>query len=277
MNRGCGSWGWGVVMASMGYVFITADYHGLGDSEVYYTYLMAEESATSVIDMLRAADAYCSNNNIKRNDQLFLMGYSKGGYVTMATHREIDQHYEGEFTVTASVPMAGSYVLKETFDSIISRETYSRPVLISYVLASYNYHYRWNRLGEFFNDPYGDMIYDLFDGTQWLDVINNQLPASISELLSPQFISSYLAGNEQDMTQAIALNELLNWTPAAPVRLIHGDADLTVPYFNSTRALEYFKSNGKTNIKLITVEGKDHIQAAEDAIVIAIQWFEGMK
>ncbi len=267
----------GMVMASMGYVFITADYHGLGDSDVYYTYLMAQATATTVIDMLRAAGTYCQNNGIRRNDKLFLMGYSMGGYVTMATHREIDRNYGEEFTVTASAPMAGSYVLKETFDSILSHQTYSRPVLISYVLASYNYNYHWNRINEFFNEPYGDRIYDLFDGTNWLDVINNQLPTTISDLLMPGFISDYLAGNEHEMSRAIALNELLDWIPVAPVRLIHGDADQTVPYFNSTWALEYFQSNGKTNVDLITVEGEGHIGAADDAVIIAIQWFEGMK
>ena len=267
----------GMVMASMGYVFVTADYHGLGDSDVYYTYLMAESSATTVIDMLRAADAWCMDNGITRNERLFLMGYSKGGYVTMATHREIDRHYSDEFAVTASAPLAGSYVLKETFDSIISRKTYDRPVLIAYVLASYNHHYRWDRIEQFFNDPYGSMIYDLYDGTKWLDVINNQLPVAVSDLLSPQFIDNYLSGNEHDMTQAIALNEVLDWTPVAPVRLFHGDADSTVPYFNSVRALEYFQQNGKSNVDLITIEGKDHIQAAEDAIIKAIEWFEGMK
>ena len=86
-----------------------------------------------------------------------------------------------------------------------------------------------------------------------------------------------MAGNEQDMTQAIALNELLNWTPQAPVRLIHGDADSTVPYFNSQLALNYFKANGKLNVDLITIEGKDHMDAAEDAIILAVQWFERIK
>jgi alpha-beta hydrolase superfamily lysophospholipase len=267
----------GMVMASMGYVFVTADYHGLGESEVFYTYLMAEASATAVVDMLRAAVIYCNRCDIKCNDQLFLTGYSKGGYVTMAAHREIDRNYREEFTVTASAPLAGSYVLKATFDSIVSRETYSRPVLISYVLASYNHHYKWNRIEEFFNDPYGSMIYDLFDGTNWLDVINNQLPVTVSDLLSPQFITSYMEGNEPDMAQAITLNELLDWTPEAPVRLIHGDADATVPYFNAVKALEYFQSKGKNNIDLITIKGKDHVQAAEEAIIMAIQWFEEMK
>ena len=267
----------GMVMASLGYVFISADYHGLGDSEVFYTYLMAESSTTTVIDMLRAADAWCNANGIKRNDRLFLMGYSFGGYVTMAIHREIDRHYAGEFSVTASAPLAGSFVLKETFDSIISRKTYDRPVLIAYVLASYNYHYKWNRIEQFFNDPYGSMIYDLYDGTKWLDVINNQLPVTVSGLLSPGFIDNYLSGNESDLIQAIALNEVLDWIPEAPVRMIHGDADSTVPYFNSVRALEYFEENGKSNADLITLEGKDHIEAAEDAIVMAIQWFEEMK
>jgi len=267
----------GMVMASMGYVFVTADYHGLGDSEVYYTYLMAEESAITVIDMLRAADTWCNNNGVKRDDQLFLMGYSKGGYVTMATHREIDQHYSDEFTVTASAPLAGSYVLKETFDSIISKKTYARPVLISFVLASYNRHYKWNRIEEFFNEPYGSEIYNLYDGTQWLNIINNQLPTSVANLLAPEFINDYLAGNEQDLTRAIALNELLDWIPTAPVRLIHGDADTTVPYFNSLRALDYFETGGKSNVELITIEGKDHIGAAEDAIISAIEWFNAIK
>ena len=267
----------GMVMASMGYVFVTADYQGLGESEVFYTYLMAEASAITVIDMLRAAANWCENNNIQRNDQLFLVGYSKGGYVTMATHREIDLHYSDEFTVTASAPLAGSYVLKETFDSIISRETYSRPVLISYVLVSYNHHYKWNRIDQFFNEPYGSMMYDLFDGTNWYNVINLQLPTTISDLLSSRFISDYMSGKETDMIQAIASNEVLDWTPVAPVRLIHGDADSTVPYFNSVRALEYFQSHGKNNIELIAIKGKDHIDAAEDAIVMAIQWLEGLR
>ena len=42
-------------------------------------------------------------------DELFLLGYSEGGYATMALHRELQQFHSDEFTVTASAPMAGPW------------------------------------------------------------------------------------------------------------------------------------------------------------------------
>ena len=47
--------------------------------------------------------------NVALNGQLFLMGYSHGGHVTMALHRELEQYHANEITITASAPMAGAY------------------------------------------------------------------------------------------------------------------------------------------------------------------------
>lgn len=263
----------GAVAASMGYVCMAADYLGLGESEIVPPYLLAENSATTVIDMLRAGYSYLESEGIQTEDSLYLTGYSQGGYVTMALHHEIERNYSDEFRVTASAPLAGPYDLLETVDTIITRGYYVQPILMAYLVNSYNHYYGWDRLAEIFQEPYASNIPGYFDGSQLMISINQHLPNNLDSLLQESFIADYKAGNEQELRQAIKENSLLNFVPEAPVLLIHGDADQTVPYFNSRRAEEYYEDGGKTNIQLIMVEG-DHETAAEEAIVSAMLWFE---
>jgi dienelactone hydrolase len=263
----------GAVAASMGYVCMAADYLGLGESEIVPAYLLAENSANTVIDLLRAGYSYLESKAIETEDSLYLTGYSQGGYITMALHHEIERNYSDEFRVTASAPLAGPYDLLETVDSIIARGYYENPILMAYLVNSYNHYYGWDRMAEIFQEPYVSDIPGYFDGSQMMNSVNRNLPKNLDSLLQESFIIDYKAGNEQELRQALKENSLLDFIPEASVLLIHGDADRTVPYFNSTRAEKYYKDGGKTNVQLIMVEG-NHETAAEDAIVSAMLWFE---
>ena len=114
----------GLLGGTLGYYAAVPDYLGLGESTILHPYQHAKTSATSVIDFIRAAQKFAQQNNIQLNEQLFLAGYSEGGYVTLAAHKEIEENYSSEFTVTASAPMAGSYDLDLTARSIIQLEIY---------------------------------------------------------------------------------------------------------------------------------------------------------
>ena len=79
------------VMASSGFIYMEPDYLGLGQSDIFHPYHLKDVSAYTVIDMLRAVKQFCNQNNfIQFNEQLFLEGYSEGGYVTMAAVKEIE-------------------------------------------------------------------------------------------------------------------------------------------------------------------------------------------
>ncbi len=266
----------GAVAASMGYICVAADYLGLGESYIVPSYLLAENSATTVIDMLRAALSYLSSQGVLTDGSLYLTGYSQGGYVTMATHHEMEKNYSDEFQVTAAAPLAGPYDLQATVDTIFSRGTYKRPILMAYLMNSYNHYYGWNRLSEIFQEPYASEIPDYFDGSQMMNTISLGLPTSLDELLLENFIGDYQSGAETDIQDALQANSLLNYVPAAPVLLIHGDQDETVPYTVSSAAKDYYESQGKTNVELTMVEG-DHETAAEAAIVGAMLWFESLR
>ena len=67
--------------------------------------------------------------------QLFVTGYSQGGYVAMATHRALQDAGQ---TVTASAPMSGPYALSAFGDAIFQGQvTGGAPVNLTLLLTSY--------------------------------------------------------------------------------------------------------------------------------------------
>lgn len=267
----------GMIMASRGFVTCIPDYLGLGESYIIHPYLYASSSADVSIDLLRAAREFCQENAIELNNDLYLGGYSEGGYVTMAVHREIENNHFDEFSVTACSPLAGPYDLEATINFIISQEEYAQPTFIAYFITAYNEIYGWNRLSNIFTAPYAGMMAYLFDGNHTKAEIEGELPDSISELILESFRTAYLAGEEVEFEQAVIENGLLNWTPVAPIRMFHSNGDEIVPYLNSTTALNFFQNQGVDNIELITLDSLSHTEAAVPAIMGMIEWFDSIR
>lgn len=267
----------GLISASSGYVTCIPDYLGYGVSNELHPYVHAKSLVLSVIDFLRAAKSYCAENDILLNDQLFLGGYSEGGYATLASQREIEQYYDSEFTITACAPMAGPYDLTGTTKTILGQATYNSPTYIAFLLTAYNYIYGWNRIDDIFKAPYANMMYDLFDGSNSYSEINNSLPITISSLLNEDFINGVLSETDTSVIAVLQENSLLDWTPKAPIRFVHGDSDDTVPYQNSITARDVFLENGATNIELITIPNGTHGSSGQQAVFSMVEWFDSLR
>lgn len=263
----------GVIMASSGYVTAMPDYPGLGVSTILHPYIHAKSLGTAVVDFLRASRIYCRENGTELNGQVFLTGYSEGGYATMATQKEIETHYAGEFSLTAVAPMAGPYDVVGTFEQIARNEVYNWPANLAFFITAYDHIYGWNRLTEIFRSPYGEMMPDLFDGTKSFGEINSLLPTQLFELFNRSVTEAYFAGGEEEFRRRLTENSLLDWTPRTPIRMFHGSADETVPYQNSLTALDRLKANGAVSIELITIPGGTHSSAALISFLGMMTWF----
>ena len=105
--------------ASHGYVVVAPNYAGYDTSTLpYHPYLIADAESKDLIDALTAARTalpLASATLTKDNGQLFITGYSQGGYVAMATQRAMQS---AGMTVTAAAPMSGPYAIAAFVDAV---------------------------------------------------------------------------------------------------------------------------------------------------------------
>lgn len=264
----------GLYMSSLGYLVSIPDYLGFGISTLRHPYCHAQSNAIASIDFIRASLQYCQENGINTNGQLFLTGYSEGGYITLALQKEIEQNYSGEFSITAAAPMAGPYDLYGTIRDVFGKSSYIDLGYIGYLFTAYNEIYGWNRLNDIFKSPYGDLMNNLFNGSLTWGQILSQLPGTFNQLVKTGFRNDFLNGNEPEISSAFQQNTLLNWSPQAPIRFFHGNADQIVSYQNALTAVANLKNNGASNISLITIYGGTHETAAAESFIGMILWFD---
>ncbi|NIA18498.1 MAG: hypothetical protein GWO85_00210 [Simkaniaceae bacterium] len=253
--------------ASNGFVVVCADGLGLGISDGLHPYMHAEGSALPVIDMLRAGRNFAEEHELELSDQVFLMGYSEGGYVTMATHKIIEETYSDEFNITASAPQAGPYDLLQMATLVINEQSYDNPGYFGYIFMAYNDIYALGPIGEIFQSPYAEKLPNLYDGSFGGGDINDSLTTIIADLFTSQFLADFLGDGQLNLKSVLRENSVINWTPSAPVRFFHGEDDKTVPYAISVAASQAM------GLPLSTYEG-DHGSAAVPCIEGAILWLE---
>lgn len=266
-------------LGASGYVTVLPDYLGLGVSPGPHPYVHARSLGTAVVDMLRAARQFCDRYRIELSDQLFLMGYSEGGYATMAAHLELQTHHADEFTVTASAPMAGPYNLSEVMAAQILEPTpYPSPGYLPYTLLSYDHTYDvFDGMEKVLKEAYVPHLDKWFDGSKALSFIDKQLPEVPYDMLHPDFIESFQRNADHPLRLALAENDVHNWAPEAPMRLYHCVGDDQVSFRNAEKALQAFRAHGADHVELAELNFGDHQQCAPPALFLGKLWFDEFK
>lgn len=107
------------MFVAQGYIVVAPDYAGYGASSLpYHPYLNAEQQGADMIDALRAARAGLRRIGVRTSAQLFLAGYSQGGFVALATQRAMERDFPDEFHVTATAGLSGPYAMLLMSDTI---------------------------------------------------------------------------------------------------------------------------------------------------------------
>ena len=179
-------------MASAGFIGVIPDYLGFGSSSsILHPYYIESLTASSIIDMLKAADELAKQKNIQFNNRLFLAGYSEGGYATMAAHKAIEENGLDGFNLIASFPGAGAYDLSGMQAHIFSLQDYNDPHYLAYMARAYQIEYdEDDLLTDFFKEPYASRIPGLFDGQKGADEINAQLTSKVADLIQADMLDN---------------------------------------------------------------------------------------
>ena len=278
-----GVWVLPALIAGYGYVYIEADYLGLGISEGLHPYQIKEPYGSDVVDIMRAVKQFSiENDQFQINNQIFLAGYSEGGYATMATHQIIERDYANEFNITASFPMAGAYDMSGIMtDVMLDYTPYGEPYYFPYVLFSYcdNYQNTLAPVENYLLPEYADVLPDLFDGMHSGGEINSVMPSIPITIMKPDSIETFQSNINHPLRMALQENNLYDWSPQSTMHIIHGIADELVPYENAQMTYNYFIDNGAQDVHLVPIPESlgGHQDAAPYALLGAFQIAQDMK
>ncbi len=263
-------------IAGSGYVMVVPDFIGFGSSDhVLHPYYVEEPSADAVIRMLEATLELSDDLNISLSHDLFLGGYSQGGYVTLAAHKEIETNPIERLELIKSYPAAGGYLVKDIQEYFFSLSEYHQPFFIGYVTEAYRDWYGWTEPHSMiFQSPYAERMPQLFDGSLNGNQINAQLTTSIPELLQPDIIADI--DDDPGYTfirEGLIENSLDDFIPAKPLAFYHGTADVTVPYQNSLDYISYLRANGlgEDKVTFTPIEAGTHISAVPEYIQLVME------
>lgn len=258
----------GVAMAGIGFMSIQPDYLGLGVNEGTHPYVHADSEAWVAVDMMRYLRDNLEeefDNQFFINDQVFVGGYSQGGHASMALHRSLETDLADEFTVTGASHMSGPYSISEEmvnftlgddeygFSAYLAWTSLSAKVAFPDLLVDFE-------IEDIFKAPYAEMVRSFeqeeFDLWALNEMFEEQLMLDVGAvvpraMLFDEIVDALKNDPDHPLSQALAMNDVYDWAPKAPTRILYCTGDDQVTYKNAELAEQVMLANGSTDVVAI--------------------------
>lgn len=246
-----------VILTSLAaFATLQPDYIGFGDSTGHYhPFILKKSLANATVDFIQAVKVFAVNNDINLNNQLFITGYSEGGYAALATLQKIEDEGTG-LTVAMAAPMAGPYALKTMSDYVLSQPELSVPSFMANIGYAYAQTYGED-ITSIINEPYASKLPELLDGSKTRVEIDSELTQSTTGsegLFASEFVSDYSQTDSNWFKLAVIDNSLKSWAPTTAVRFVHCEGDTVIPYGISELTVGTMKAMGAPDVELVPVE-----------------------
>lgn len=247
-----------ILLTSLGgFATLQPDYIGFGDSnDHYHPFVLKDSLANATVDFIKQVKIFASDNNIKLNNQLFLTGYSEGGYASMATLKKIEEEQLTDLTVTMAAPMAGPYALKLMADGVLSQATLGVPSFMANIGYSYA-KANSQAITSVINEPYASKLAKLFNGDLDRSKIDPELTTvttGANGLFVQDFVSNYFTKDNHWFKESVTRNNVHDWVPTTTVRLVHCEGDDVIPYGISQLTAGTMQAMGAADVQLVAVE-----------------------
>ena len=267
------------LFASTGFVTLVPDFIGYGASKaIAHPYYDMQSSGLAVVDLIKAGKYYLQTQNKPISNKLLLVGYSEGGYVTMAAQKEIETNKAHNLTLTAAAEGAGGYDITGMLAKVATVSTYPDPSFFALFIRSYNTTYGFNRpYTDYFMPAYAAKIPSLLDGTKTNAQINPELTTSPAALLNTTFYNNLTnATGETAFKAKVALNSFPNWHPVSPTRMYHGTADEAVFLETSQTTYNKFIAAGSKQLTLTLIPNGTHETSVAPMMADALPWLKSL-
>ena len=265
------------VLCDLGYAMIFPDYQGYGvDSKRIHPYLVIDQTAYDVVQMYLAVAKYLQNTEYRpKEDDIYLMGFSQGGAVTMAVQMCMEEVYGLASSIHQVFAGGGPYDVRETYNNFITTNTVNIPPAVPFVIQGMVKGYDMDIDMSQMLQPW---IYEKID--EW---INSKMYSTdqLRRMMGTTRTSDILTAEGMDPTsdvvaelyKAMSENSVLSysWVPQAPVYLFHSMNDDVVPFVNASKAKSKWKD---ANIQYNFGYYGSHVMALLRFIFTVQNWLE---
>ena len=296
-----------IVMTGIaGFASVVPDYIGFGDTtgEVV-PYILEKAAARNSVDMIKASIKYMEDNGVVLNHQLYISGYSQGGYNAMAVAKSVESGSLPTVNLMGVAPMAGPYNVEDLADvEIDATHRMAYPAFLADLGYSYTHYYNDVNLSDIaipslarfqlaFNGSNDTVPIHIILGVGVVDANGTVTDYGFythtaSDLFKPTFISDYQNNQNNLMRQKFIENNLDTWTPRSKMNFIQCLDDDIIPFSESNNTYNKFNSNG-ANVTLtgiptsILKQQQDathpfiHSNCGAEAYGAAVQWFDAIR
>ncbi len=215
--------------AGQGYVVVAADYFGKGQSSEPDSYLVKGSTQQACFDMLLAARGVLASLKVTPGP-LFLSGWSQGGWATLSFLQRLEG--AGIAVTAAATASAPTDVYVTTNRWIHNRQpidaSYLTGVVALQILAQESYYGRDGLAASAIESRYLAACRDLYANRIGWAAFKGMTPASVKEMLRPEFVASGLLG-ETAYWQTLQEEHGCRWKSRTQMRCYYGDIDEVVP------------------------------------------------
>jgi fermentation-respiration switch protein FrsA (DUF1100 family) len=262
------------VFGGNGFATVVPDYIGFGASPSPQAFLLTDDNVADFRAALTAAQAAL---DLPARTPLFITGFSQGGQLSAALHRDLESRPMGGYDLRGTVAVAGPHELVQSFAVRLDEPLASNPIAMGYVAwAAYTFAWREGRpLEEVFAPGYVTQAPLWFGGDMTVQQLMAQAPRNINDLLRPEFVQSVRTDHDFWFNQMVRDSETYDWAPRAPLQVIVGTADDHVDP-QATRILyDRAKAQGG-NVSIVELAGLDHMQTGATAYALTLAQFEAL-
>lgn len=224
------------IYAAHGVAVVESDYIGYGvTSDRIHPYLCSDVTAKNVVDMYYAALPFLEKIGCKPQfDDIFLLGFSQGGAVTMSVAQELyDNHPEVD--VRLVMCGGGPYDICATYDTLIENDATDYPCAIPMIIQGLDY---GNDLNLNYNDFFLPRMVENLD--EWINSKRYTMQ-DITDMIGSKKVSSIMtkeamnktADSMTELYKAMLDNSVVYGSvPDYPIYLYHSLDDNVVPFVN---------------------------------------------
>lgn len=251
------------IFALFGYAVVIPDYIGFGETaSLPHPYVQKDLTGQVCADMILAAREFFAEKQITLPQQVSIVGYSQGGASALFAQRVIEEKY-ASIQLKKVYSGGGPNYLSKTFDYYIQTDYTGYPCSVPYVIIGADYAQNLNlNYANVFKSPLLENYNEWFNSKKYNSTeVNNFLGSNtISTFMHDDMFKPEMNADLKSIRQACTLSDNVDWTPKAPIYLLHSRTDDYVPFFNSEDAYNSFVKRGAT-VEFTKPVSQSHMEA----------------